>query len=173
MRMVWLRNLRDLYNLHKAAVFGYAYRLSGSVAEAEELTQETFYQAVLSIPRFRGDSSVLTWLLGITRNVYLKRARAAGRVEPVAPDDRRFAVADGSAGPEGRLIAKEERVELARAFALLPEQYRTALSLHELGGLSHRQIAQVLRKNEATVRMLVHWARQRLRQLYLREEGQE
>lgn len=171
--MVWLRNLRDLYNLHKTAVFGYAYRLSGSAAEAEEITQETFYRAVLSIPRFRGDSSVRTWLLGMTRNVCLKRARSAGRVEPAAPDDRRFAVADGSVGPEGRLIAKEDRATLARAFARLPEQYRTVLSLHELDGLSHRQISQVLRKNEATVRVLVHRARQRLRQLYLREEGQE
>ncbi len=163
-----MQRLKEFYDRYKGAVFGYLYRMSGSADEAEELTQETFYQALISLYRFRGEAAVLTWLLRIARNVYLKRQRSRGREMPT--DAMESLVAGAEAGPEQALIRLDEQEAVRRALARLPEQYRTVLVLREVQGLSHAEVGLILEKSEATVRVLVHRARQRLHTLYLEEE---
>jgi RNA polymerase sigma-70 factor, ECF subfamily len=171
-----MQRFKELYQRYKGAVFGYLYRMSGSADEAEELTQETFYQAILSLHRFRGEAAVLTWLLKVARNVYLKHLRRQRR-EPLLAYPEAGASADRAdqtdpaPGPAEALVLQAERAQVARALAALPEQYRTALILREVQGLSHAEIAAVLEKTEPTVRVLVHRARQRLHESYLRKEG--
>lgn len=168
-----VRQLAELYNRHRKAVFGYLFRMSGDRAEAEELTQETFYQAVLSIHRFRADASVQTWLLKVARNVFLKRLRRRGREQPV--EDAEVLLEPGGqslAGPEEQLLRDDDRAAVERVLVALPEAYRTVLVLREMEGLSHREIAQILNKTEATVRVLSHRARERFRALYLAEEAE-
>jgi RNA polymerase sigma-70 factor (ECF subfamily) len=169
--MTSLKSLTDLYTRYKGAVFGYLYRMTGSATVAEELTQETFYQAVLSLHRFRGDASVSTWLLKVGRNVYLKSLRRQGREVPQEPA---LLLADAAAPalrPEDHLLLEEARATVQTVLAQLPETPRTALILREVQGLSHREIAVVLEKTEPTVRVLIHRARERFRELYLREEN--
>lgn len=163
-----MQRLKELYQRYKGAVFGYLYRMTGSAADAEELTQETFYQAVLSIHRFRGDASVLAWLLGVARNVYLRSLRHRESLLPAWHD-----APDPASGPEEHAIERAEQEAVARALGALPEQYRTALVLREVQELSHAEIAAILGKTEATVRVLVHRARQALQTSYRREEGTE
>lgn len=166
-----MRSLHELYHRHKGAVFGYLWRMTGSTDEADELTQETFYQAVLSIHRFRGEASVKTWLLKIARNLFLKRLRQRQREEGLLdPEAALEQAVDPEAGPLQRLVLQDEREALNRALARLPEQYRTALILREVQELSTAEVAAILDKSEATVRVLLHRARQRLHQLYQREE---
>jgi RNA polymerase sigma-70 factor, ECF subfamily len=163
-----MQRLKELYDRYKGAVFGYLYRMTGSGPEAEELTQETFYQALLSLHRFRGDGAVLTWLLRIARNVYLKRLRRLGRETPV--DFVADLAPDTAPGPDHALVQMDEREALRRALARLPEQYRTVLILREVHSLTHAEIGLILEKSEPTVRVLSHRARQRLHGLYLEEE---
>jgi RNA polymerase sigma factor (sigma-70 family) len=165
-----VRSLTELYTKHKGPVYGYLRSMCGHGAEAEELTQETFYQAVLSLHRFRGDSAVLTWLLKIARNVYLKAQR---RRPPSAPEAA-AQTPDPRPGPEQQLIAAEDAATVHRVLAQLPEQYRTALLLREMQGFSNAEVAAILEKTEPTVRALVHRARERFRSLYLerKEDGQ-
>lgn len=162
-----MRSLHDLYARYKGAVFGYLYRMTGSAAEAEELTQETFYQAVLSIHRFRGQANVSTWLLRIARNVYTKSLR--GRDLPM-PDEAFADLADPGPGPDRNLIREDDRATVARTMASLPERYRTALVLREVHELSHGDIAGIMEVSEATARVMVHRARERFRARYAREE---
>lgn len=163
-----MQRLRELYDRHKGAVFGYLCRMTGSGKEAEDLTQETFYQAILSLHRYQGNGPVLAWLLRIARHVYLKRLRRLGRETPVeALGDL---VPDTAPGPDHALILVDEREAVRRALSRLPEQYRTVLILREVQGLSHAEIGFILEKSEPTVRVLVHRARQRLHGLYLEEE---
>jgi RNA polymerase sigma-70 factor, ECF subfamily len=164
-----MQRLKELYHRYKGGVFGYLYRMTGSGPEAEELTQETFYQALLSLHRFRGDGAVLTWLLRIARNVYLKRLRSLGRETPV--ESVGDITPDTDPGPDHALVQMDEREAVRRALARLPEQYRTVLILREVQGLSHAEIGLILEKSEPTVRVLVHRARQRLHGLYLEEES--
>lgn len=163
-----MQRLRELYNRYKGAVFGYLYRMTGSAQEAEELTQETFYQAILSLHRYRADGPVMAWLLRIARNVYLKRVRRSSREVPTAYVDDQLRGSEP--GPEQGLIQQGERESIRLAMSRLPEQYRTVLVLREVQELSHAEIGLILEKSEATVRVLVHRARQRLQDLYREEE---
>ncbi|MFZ5827037.1 MAG: RNA polymerase sigma factor [Bacillota bacterium] len=163
-----MQRLIELYQRYKGPVFGYLYRMTGSPEDAEELTQETFYQAILSLHRFRGEAQVSTWLLRIARNQYLKRMRRAGREIPTDLDAG--ALPGSEPGPEQNLLQADEQEAVRLALERLPEQYRSVLVLREIQGLSHAEIGAILEKSEATVRVLVHRARQRLHQLYLQEE---
>lgn len=163
-----MKRLRELYDRYKGAVFGYLYRMTGSPIEAEDLTQETFYQAILSLHRFRGDAPVVTWLLRIARNLYLKRLRRLGRETPVESVDDLVPGSDPS--PDQFLVEMDEQEAVRTALSRLPEQYRTVLVLREVQGLSHAEIGLILEKSESTVRVLVHRARQRLAERYLEEE---
>src|SRR5690554_5942875 len=70
-----MQRVQQLYELYKKLILRYFLRLTGNMEEAGELTQETFYQACLSIHRFHQKSSAKTWLYAIARNVYLKNLR--------------------------------------------------------------------------------------------------
>lgn len=165
-----MQRLKELYDRYKGVVFGYLYRMTGSPDEAEELTQETFLQALLSLHRFRGDGPVLTWLLRIARNLYLKRLRRRGRETP--SDGIDDLVPGSEPGPEQGLIEQDERAAVRAALDRLPEQYRTVLVLRDVQGLTYHEIGLILEKTEPTVRVLVHRARGRLHELYL-EEGKD
>ena len=65
----------QIYQQHAHTVMGYLLRLTGNPDLAEELTQETFYQAIRSIDSFSGDSKLSTWLCGIAKNVYRTYAK--------------------------------------------------------------------------------------------------
>jgi len=83
-----INSLEDLYERYKGMVHGYIYRLVGDPQVADDLTQETFYQACVSIYRFRKNSSIKTWLYSIARNrvcSYLKKRR---RSVPITDQER-------------------------------------------------------------------------------------
>ena len=66
-----MADLESIYRQNADTVFRYLMSMTGSADLSEELTQETFYQAVKSIDKFDGSSKVSTWLCGIARNVWL------------------------------------------------------------------------------------------------------
>lgn len=74
--------LEDVFRANQGAVYAYLLRMLGDAWEAEELTQETFYRACAGAFRFRGESSVRTWLFGIARRVLLESLRARGELSP-------------------------------------------------------------------------------------------
>lgn len=70
-----MSQIEDLYNNYKQDIFSYLIWLTHNKSISEELMQETFVKAILSIHRFRGDSSVKTWLLSIARHLWLQNLR--------------------------------------------------------------------------------------------------
>src|SRR5437870_5088953 len=76
------RHVQQLVDEHYRSLYCYAYRLSGSAADAEDLTQDTFCQAQAKLAQLRDWNRAKAWLFSILRNAYLHRVRA-GRVENV------------------------------------------------------------------------------------------
>lgn len=74
-----IRNLEELYQAYAGSVYGYLLRLSGDPALADDLTSETFFQAMLGLDGFAGRSSVKTWLLRIARYLYIRRSQRERR----------------------------------------------------------------------------------------------
>lgn len=148
--------LEDVFRAHQQAVFAYFLRLVGNRQDAEELTQETFVRACGAALRFRGNSSVRTWLFGIARRVLLEASRAGlferrpelpERAAPAAPDP-------------------DERMDLERALASLGVSDREVLVMVDMLGFEPIEGAAMVGVTPDTFRVRLHRARGRLREAY-------
>lgn len=145
-----------LYDRHADAMYRFAARLCGGPGtEPAEIVQEAWLRAIEGLARFRGDSSLRTWLCAIVRNRWREVRERAGR-------ERRFQVIEGLGTPrsvETPTIAPA----LERALARLPAGYREVLLLHDLLGYTHEEIARNFGIVEGTSKSQLHRARRALR----------
>ena len=150
--------LEDVFRSYQRPVFAYFLRVVGNRADAEELTQETFVRACASALRFRGDSSVKTWIFGIARRVLLEASRAGlfERRSP-PPDDAAAVQRD-----------PDERMDMERAFAALGVTDREALMLVDVLGFEPKEAAVTVGTTAETFRVRLHRARARFREVYQR-----
>jgi RNA polymerase sigma-70 factor, ECF subfamily len=155
-----------LYQRHRDAVFRFAYRLTGSVAVAEDVTHDCFLSLIKAPERFDPSRAVAlrTYLYAAARNLALKHLRTpAGSV---ALDE----LTDEPSGPEvlqplRQLLDEELSAEVRKAVESLPPLQREALILFEYEELSLAEIATVVGTDTGVVKSRLHRARQKLRQL--------
>ncbi|MGE5346780.1 MAG: RNA polymerase sigma factor [Acidithiobacillales bacterium] len=146
---------------YSGMVFTLAARLVGPF-DAEDVVQETFIRAWRGLESFRGDSSLKTWLYAIALNRVRARRGALARLRSAlgaresggaVPD---FSLVDGLAdtglSPEENAARAEERRRLRKAVLTLPEEFRLAVVLRDLEGLSYEDVAAVLGVPIGTVR---------------------
>jgi RNA polymerase sigma-70 factor (ECF subfamily) len=158
-----LAAFETIYRTHSGRLYSVACRMLGNPADAEDLLQEIFLAAHRKLDSFRGESALGTWLFRLATNLCLdhlrSRAARAGQVTDALDDEP--ALADsGSRKLAERTVAK---MDLERALAKLPEGCRTAFVLHDVEGLEHREVAELLGIAEGTSKSQVHKARLRLR----------
>lgn len=155
----------ELYRAHGARLFGLLARMAGSPQEAEDLLQEVFLQAHRKLAGFRGDSSLGTWLYRLAVNHCLDhlRGRQARMARTTDSIDEDGAAEPAAAAPV--VPAAISRIDLERAIAQLPAGYRAAFILHDVEGLEHQEVADVLGISAGTSKSQVHKARLRLRVL--------
>lgn len=139
-------------------------RLCGDAALAEELTQETFYQAMRGWKKFRGQCAASTWLCGIAKRQFFQYCRKP-RPVPVAevPDTPGESIED-------RLLRKETRMTAHRLLHDLPEPYKEVLTLRTFGELTHEEIGALFGKTAAWARVTYYRGRQMLAAML---EGEE
>ncbi len=155
----------ELYRAHAGRVYGLAVRMLGNPADAEDLLQEIFLAAHRKLDSFRGESALGTWLYRLATNQILDHVRSRAARTGQMTDG----LEDASALPDtmGHRLGDRtiDRVDLERALAQLPEGCRAAFVLHDVEGLEHREVADVLGIAEGTSKSQVHKARLRLRVL--------
>lgn len=159
--------MERLYQLYVGRVFSVVCRMVG-YQDAEEVVQEAFIKIYKGIGKFRGDSSIGTWIYRLSVNSSLtflarrkrhsERMRAAGQMQEVA---------DAPPVSGGAL----DRITLERAIGQLPSGYRAVLVLHDVEGLSHEEIASIMGWHRGTSKSQLHKARARMRQLLAGEPG--
>jgi RNA polymerase sigma-70 factor (ECF subfamily) len=153
-----------LYQLHAGRVYALCLRLAGEPVEARELVQDTFIHAWEALPRFRGESSLTTWLHRIAVNALLERRRRdkrrSARVALVDDEDdaESASLANGFVAPADVATA----IDLERAIAALPPGVRRAFVLHEVEGYTHEEVAGMTGLATGTLRAQLHRARQLL-----------
>jgi RNA polymerase sigma-70 factor (ECF subfamily) len=151
------RSFLAIYHRHRTPLFRFAWRLTGSVAAAEDVIQECFL-ALLNGAAFNTDQgSLRAYLFGITRNLALKQLRISDRES----DDLEHA--EAALDPLASLLSAEQSEVVARAVALLPALQREALILFEYEDLSLEEIAAVAETEIGTVKARLHRARETLR----------
>lgn len=159
-----------------------------SDATAQEVVQETWLAVVQGLARFEGRSSLRTWTLSILANVGRRRGARDSRVvplsalelgtdHPLVDPDRFRGPEDPWAGgwkadawpqdwgPEAQVLNAEVRTLIARAMAELPARQRDVLALRDIHDLDTEEVAELLGISVGNVRVLLHRARVRLRNL--------
>ncbi|GIG40382.1 RNA polymerase sigma factor SigE [Cellulomonas phragmiteti] len=149
---------------HSGRVYRLAYRLTGNRHDAEDLTQETFVRVFRSLHTY-SPGTFEGWLHRITTNLFLDQARRRQRVriEPIGDDTERWSSTDLLATPERAFEAANLDHDVQRALDELPPEYRAAVVLCDIEGLSYEEIAVTLGIKLGTVRSRIHRARARLR----------
>lgn len=149
--------VQRLVQQHFQGVYRFAYRLSGSAADAEDLTQQTFLTACQKLEQLRLAERARAWLFTILRNEFLKRQRGPAM---------RFVDLDVHAETfEPQEFPDEfDEERLQQALDELPEPYRTPLLLFYFEELSYKEISDVLRTPVGTVMSRLSRAKQFLRE---------
>ena len=122
---------------HYELLYRYAYRLTGSAGDAEDLTQEAFCKAQLKYAQLRDDGKAKAWLFSILRNLYLHRIRTERQQHFVSLD-----VLGDLAEPLPEPLPPIEPERLQQSLQELPEVYRTPLILYYFEDFSYRDIAE-------------------------------
>ena len=155
----WEELVRD----HGARVYRLAYRLTGNRPDAEDLTPDVFVRVFRSLHRFQ-PGTFEGWLHRITTNLFLDNARRRQKI-------RFDGLADGSAerlpsafpGPSDQLADADLDHDVAAALAALSPEFRAAVVLCDIEGLSYEEISAVLDVKIGTVRSRIHRGRAQLR----------
>jgi RNA polymerase sigma-70 factor (ECF subfamily) len=154
----------ELFLSLREKVFALALHVTGSQADAEDATQETFLAVHRALPSFRGDSLASTWVYRIALRAALRvRARRPKEASTSAGASHERALEDAAAGDaEAVLVARDSARRLEEAWERLTGEHRAVLSLFAVDGLSHREIAEVLGVPVGTVWSRLHAARKTL-----------
>jgi len=155
-----------LYLKYRVRVHNLCARISGE-QDADELSQEIFLKVFRGIARFRGDSALATWIYRLAVNAALTHVTRRPRERSL--DEAGWDEPGHS--PTARDPRLRERIE--RALADLPAGYRAVLVLHDIEGLSHEEIADVLDCRVGTSKSQLHKARQKMRALLGPAVGKE
>ncbi|WP_113718848.1 RNA polymerase sigma factor SigE [Arthrobacter dokdonensis] len=149
---------------HSAKVFRLAYRLTGNKYDAEDLTQEVFVRAFRSLAKFK-PGTLDGWLHRITTNLFLDQARRKQRIrfDPLA-EDAEANLPGADPGPERTFEFNNLDVDVAAALNALPPDFRAAVVLCDMEGLSYDEVAHALDIKLGTVRSRIHRGRAMLRE---------
>jgi RNA polymerase sigma-70 factor (ECF subfamily) len=152
------RSVQKLVDDYYRPLYGYAFRLTGSAADAEDLTQETFCQAQLKLGQLRDPRCAKAWLFSILRNAFLRRVRdsrneAVLSLEWVGDLPERL--------PEPLPEVEPERLQ--QALNELPEGFRTPIVLYYFEEFTYREIAEQMDLPMGTVMSRLARAKAHLR----------
>ncbi len=156
---------------YRERVYGIVYNMTSNREDAADLTQDAFIKAFQSIHRFGGQSSFFTWLYRIAVNSTLSHLRKARirsffsleRVDADEPVSKEIieALTDRT-GTERDSYVRELQEKLNDAMQKLSIKHRTVVTLFEIDGLGHQEIADVMECSIGTVRSRLHYAKQLL-----------
>jgi RNA polymerase sigma factor (SigM family) len=162
--------LDDLYRMYAESLYYYLLRLSGSPTVAEELVQETFFRATLSLHFYKYEE-VRPWLYKVARNAYLDEWRKRKRWKWI-PFFEKDEMKSPYGLPEEEMLNLETQEEVKELLDLLPENYRSILYLREFEEFSYQEIQETLDLTESQVKVTLHRARKRLQQLSSETKGE-
>lgn len=154
----------DVVRDHGDRVYRLAYRLTGNRHDAEDLTQEVFVRVFRSLSQYT-PGTFEGWLHRITTNLFLDGVRRKARIRfDALPDDAGERLAGREPGPAQAYDDATYDADVQAALDRLPAEFRAAVVLCDIEGLSYEEIADVLGIKLGTVRSRIHRGRAQLRE---------
>jgi RNA polymerase sigma factor (sigma-70 family) len=164
----------DLVRRYQERIYATIYHMTAHHEDANDLAQETFIKAYKALSSFKGDSGFFTWLYRIAVNRTLNHLKQRKTRNQLSLNDMDFnaehdpawvaLVSENTPRREASLHELQERLNIA--LQKLSEVHRMVVTLHDIQGLPHEEIARIMECNAGTVRSRLHYARQQL-QAYL------
>lgn len=156
-----MKDFEDIYHEYNRDIYHFLLKLTCCQPElAEELLQETFYQAFISFHRFQGRCSMKTWLCQIAKNTFYNYVRHEKRqsrvVQECVPDS-------GGRSAEQEYERRERLHHLSEAMTALEEREQMIIEYHLFAGLPHNEIAILMGMKETTVKVAYSRARVKLK----------
>jgi len=158
-----------LVTAHEKKIYNMAYRYTGNVQDAEDITQEVFLRVFRSLSGFKEESSFSTWIYRITSNVCIdysrKKPGKTGNLISIDSTDEEgheIQIRGEAFSPEEEYDKREIREAIADAILKLPDNHRQAIILRDINGLSYDEIAKILDISEGTVKSRIARARGQL-----------
>ena len=168
----------ELVERYKQRIYGTIYHMTSNHEDTNDLAQETFIRAYKNLHRFKGDSSFYTWIYRIAVNTTINflnghRRRSKSQlslddVDARIQDDPDFIERTSGDGPDREVAANELMEQLNTALQKLSADHRLVVTLYDIQGLSHAEIARITNSSEGTVRSRLYYARLQLQQLLRR-----
>src|SRR5512139_2764775 len=154
----------EVVEQHSARVYRLAYRLTGNPHDAEDLTHDVFVRVFRSLSSYQ-PGTFEGWLHRITTNVFLDKMRRKQRIRfDALPEDAAGRLASGEKGPEQSYHDARFDDDVQRALDALAPEFRAAVVLCDIEGLSYEEISATLGIKLGTVRSRIHRGRAQLRE---------
>ena len=147
--------IEEIYKMYSRKVFLFLLSKTNNEDIAEELTQETFFQAVQCIDKFKGNSSILTWLCGIAKNVWLKDLRK--RQKTVSIEDNIPEITN-----KEHTDIQWEQKEILSLIHSMDEPVREVMYLRLISNLTFAEIGEIIGKNENWTRVTFYRGKQKI-----------
>lgn len=160
-----MKEFEDVCKDEYQDVLRFLTRLCGDAQAAQEMTQETFYQAMKNWKAFEGKCSVYTWLCTIAKRVYWGSLRKTAE-SPAEPDES-IPTPDFA----DQLVLKDRAMAAYHSLHALPEPYREVFTMRTFCDLSHAQIGELFGKSESWARVTYYRARMMLAHTVKEEES--
>lgn len=158
-----MQSLEEIYEMYSRNVFLFLMSKTNNELLAEELTQETFFQAVQCIDRFKGDSSILTWLCAIAKNVWLKYLRK--HQEILSIEDGNLEIQD-----KKDINIQWEQKNILQLIHDMNEPIREVMYLRLISNLSFAEIGEIIGKTENWTRVTFFRGKQKIVKEILKDE---
>lgn len=154
-----------LVTQYEKLVYSVTYRMTGNREDALDLSQETFVKVWKSLKFFKFESAFSTWIYRVAGNVCLDFLRRQKRTQSLTVSDEevQLDLPDEDLDPARMVMERAGQEDIAEALASLEPEYRAALTLRAVAGLSYQEIADTLGVQPGTVKSRISRGRERLR----------
>ena len=156
-----MQDIEKLYNDYFQTVFKYLFTMTHDADISEELTQETFYQAVKTYDNFRGDSKVSVWLCQIAKHLWYKEYKRRNKYTSDSIDEISSSF-PARENVEHIIIENDSKNTVYQKIQTLDEKTREVIYLRLTGELSFREIGEILNRNETWARVTFYRGKQKL-----------
>lgn len=151
-----MEDFDEIYKENYQLVYKYLLSLTHNEDISEELTEETFYKAIINISKFKNNSKLSTWLCKIARNLWIDEIKKRNKFAEI--DDKDVIVT------EDVFLEKEERMQLFKSIQKLDSLTRDVIYLKIKGDLSYKEIAEIMNTTETWVRVTFYRGKEKIKE---------
>lgn len=159
-----MQNIEEIYRQYFKTVYKYLFCLTHNENLAEELTQETFYNAIKHIGKFKGECKISVWLCQIAKHLWYKELKKKKKLFIIEENYTEAEIESGE-NVEDNIIEKENKQQLYKSIDKLDEKTKEVIKLRIHGEFSFKEIAEIIGKTENWCRVTFYRGKEKIKEV--------